>query len=103
MTGIGEGAFEECNSLESITIPFIGESRYATTNTHFGYIFGAYSDSSNSNFVPDSLHTVMITDCVKIASYAFYGCNKLTDITIPDSVTSIGKYAFEKCSSLENT
>ena len=102
VTGIGEGAFEECNSLESITIPFIGESRYATTNTHFGYIFGAYSDSSNSNFVPDSLHTVMITDCVKIASYAFYGCNMLTDITIPDSVTSIGKYAFEKCSSLEN-
>ena len=36
----------------------------------------------------------------KIGEYAFYYCNKLTGITIPDSVTSIGDYAFYQCYKL---
>jgi len=35
-----------------------------------------------------------------IGDYAFYGCSGLTSITIPNSVTSIGKYAFYYCSGL---
>ena len=31
---------------------------------------------------------------------AFYGCSGLTSITIPNSVTSIGNYAFSTCSGL---
>ena len=32
-----------------------------------------------------------------IGDYIFYTCNKLTDITIPNSVTSIGYHAFDRC------
>ena len=35
-----------------------------------------------------------------IGDYAFNGCTSLTSITIPNSVTSIGDYAFRSCSSL---
>jgi hypothetical protein len=32
----------------------------------------------------------------------FFNCNKLTSVTIPNSVTNIGSYAFSSCSSLTN-
>ena len=35
-----------------------------------------------------------------IGEYAFYLCTSLTSITIPDGVTSIGASAFQTCSSL---
>ena len=35
-----------------------------------------------------------------IGNYAFYDCDSLTSLTIPNSVTSIGDYAFYDCNSL---
>jgi hypothetical protein len=97
---IGTYAFRDCSSLASITLPFIGMSKEGTTNTHFGYIFGASSYETNKDYVPTSLKTVVITGGTSIGDWAFRDCRNLESITIPDSVTSIGNYAFMSCSSL---
>ena len=100
VTSIGKYAFYTCDNLTSITIPFVGATKDGTSNTHFGYIFGAGSYSDNDHYVPASLKTVIVTGGTSIGKYAFYICPSLTSITIPDSVTSIGGSAFRYCYDL---
>ena len=98
VTAISKGAFSGCTSLTSITLPFVGATKEGTSNTHFGYIFGASSYSYHDDYVPTSLKTVVITGGTRIGSSAFRDCSSLTSITISSSVTSIGDYAFYCCS-----
>ena len=94
VTSIGWGVFFGCSGLTSITIPFVGEKMDGTENTRLDHIFVVD--------VPDSLKEVIITGGKDIDEMAFLGCSGLTNITIPDSVTSIGGSAFWGCRGLTN-
>ena len=95
VTSIGSSAFSGCSGLTSITVPFVGERADGTGATNFGYIFGAWNDSHNKDYVPETLKEVIVTSGTSIGNFS--GCNGLTSITIPDSVTSIGGYPFSGC------
>ena len=120
VTSIGSNALRGCNSLASITLPFIGASRTANSGYDkvFGYIFGYTTTSSSSSvsgatfqygsdnkyyhyYIPASLKAVILNDSVtSIGNSAFSDCSGLTSVTIGNSVTSIGNYAFRDCSGL---
>ena len=98
VTSIGYAAFSGCNNLTDIVLPFVGAAKDEQSDTHFGYIFGASSYSENSDYVPSSLKTIIITGGTSIGDYAFYNCDRFTKIEIPDSITTIGDSAFSGCS-----
>ena len=84
VTSIGENAFGACSSLTSVTI---NSDAIVSKN---------YSDDSNFYHIFGSQVTeYIIGDEVKgIGDWAFWNCNSLTSITIPNSVTSIGGHTF---------
>ena len=78
-----------------------------------------YTGNETKLTIPDDiteLNCFALSDCYNITSVTFgensqltsigdgvfYGCAKLTSITIPDGVKSIGNYAFAGCSALES-
>ena len=65
-----------------------------------GSEYSVTSIGNNAFYFCNSLTSITIPNSVtSIGSYAFY-CSGLTSITIPNNVTSIGNTAFGNCSSL---
>ena len=99
---IGYRAFMGCTSLQEITLPFIGNTLNGTSNTHFGYIFGASAVGSNSTSVPVSLKKVKINAGNSVASYAFWNCSHITSVELPSTIASISSNAFYGCTALKD-
>ena len=109
LTSIGEGAFNWCESLESITIPdsvtSIGEGAFCCCAklTSITIPDGVKSIGNHAFAGCSALESITIPDSVlNIGDSAFAECTALESITIPDSVLSIGYSAFEGCTALKN-
>ena len=116
VTSIGFGAFDRC-SLISITIPnsvtSIGEIAFRASE-FLESIFvesgnTTYDSRENCNAIIETATNTLILGCqntvipnsvTSVGDYAFRNCSSMTSIEIPNSVTSIGKNAFSDCSSL---
>lgn len=99
---LGHGAFYGCNSLRSLSLPFVGGS--AIENRFIGYIFGAESADYNDEFTPSSLFSVSVSalQCKDIPDRAFAGCSNIAEIIFDMEIESIGVRAFYSCRSIQN-
>ncbi|MBO5983110.1 MAG: leucine-rich repeat domain-containing protein [Clostridia bacterium] len=88
VTIIDEYAFQECNTIQSVTIP----------DSIIGIGEGAFASCENLSFVKFGNNAQF----KKIGDYVFASCEILLNVTIPSSVTTIGEGAFYNCESLSN-
>ena len=117
VTSIEGDAFNTCIGLTSITIPnsvtYMGRNPFAgcsgleqivvdIENT----VYNSHEDcnaiikTSNNELVTGCKNTIIPNSVTSIGVWAFFYCQDLTSIVIPNSVNSIGTYAFVDCQSL---
>ncbi len=93
VTSIGDDAFQYCDSLKEVTIPG------SVKSIGYGAFSNCYYEETDDDYnitYSRGLAKVIIQDGAEsMGAYAFNGCKKLTDVTLPDSIKIIGVSAFQ--------
>ena len=87
---IGNYAFYGCENLDTFTV----------TGGEYVDTIGQYA-FSGCTLLPDDIFDYF-TSITSIGNYAFEGCEAFTDVTIPDSVTSLGSNIFYDCPNIQS-
>ena len=120
------GLFSGCGKLQSLTIPFVGDSAKTVSEEYqypLGYIFGTTSYTGSKTiqqtyygkmasygllsttyttyYIPTSLTSVTVTGG-DITYGSFHNCNTIVNITIDGDNTTVSNNAFLNCLGLKN-
>ena len=96
VTSIGERAFCDCSDLAIITVESDNTTFDSRNNCN------AIIETASNTLIVGCKTTVIPNSVTSIGGWAFFGCSGLTSVTIPNSVTSIGSSAFYRCSGLND-
>ncbi len=107
---IGEKAFISCSALDNVVIP-------SSVTTLMEYAFESCSSLKNLTFAEgfsakigagafqlcEALETLVIPEGVKVIEMnAFARCRGLTSVTLPTTLTTINKGAFDDCQAIKD-
>lgn len=96
IVSIGSEVFTGCSGLEQITV--------SSANSNFDSRSGcnAIIETATNTLIAGCKNTAIPNSVTSIGDYAFAGHSGLTSISIPESVASISSNAFTDCAGLEN-
>ena len=94
VTVIGNNVFESCNELACLVVES-GNPRYDSRNN-----CNAIIETADNTLIVGCKNTIIPNSVTSIGGWAFSYCWGLTSINIPNSVTAIGAGAFEGCDGL---
>lgn len=129
VTKIEEGAFSGCNNVINLIVPFLGQYSDQTSSSPdrypLGWFFGstefglavpteqtypgemifagstlAQSIRTNTYYIPNNLRKVTVTKD-PVWTGAFQNCSSLTDVILPEGMTTLYGSTFFKCSSMK--
>jgi hypothetical protein len=98
VTSIGDYAFKECSGLKKVIVKDIAAwcgIKFGSSSNPLYYAKHLYSDANT-----EITNLIIPNSVTSIGVYAFVECSSLTSVIIPNSVTSIGWEAFSGCSGL---
>ena len=100
VTEIGSDAFYDCSMLNAVYITDIATwCNISFANYYANPLYYAHNLYLNGELITE---LVIPNGVTTIPDYAFFDLNSITSIVIPNSVTSFGSYAFYGCSKLSN-
>lgn len=104
---IGDDAFYSCKNMTftnfPIAIEHLGSMAFSSSGIESATIPGTIKTFDRSCFNSAALKTIEICPGVsEIPLGAFVGCDGLTEVTIPETVVTIGNFAFRSCSNLKS-
>ena len=91
VTSIGDDAFSGCSGLSSLSVES-GNTKYDSRGN-----CNAIIETETNTLLYGTKNTIIPNTVTSIGGYAFVDRFGLTSITIPNSVTSIGEDAFSRC------
>lgn len=94
VTAIANTAFQGCRNLTSVKVES-GNTTYDSRDN-----CNAVIETNTNTLIAGCSNTVIPNSVTSIGAFAFYQCDGLTSIDIPNSVTTIGECAFGGCSGL---
>ncbi len=102
---IGESAFSECSALTSINVPYtvesVGDKAFmncrSLSTVNFDYIVVTTNEDNTTTTT-----VVAKSNLTELGESAFYNCNGLRQISVPNGVSVIKERTFYNCYQLVN-
>ena len=96
--GLWNGFFVQAQEQQQKTFTVMGEENFSIDGNG---VITAYAGNKNAAevIIPQTVNGITVTG---IGEKVFEGCDKLTTIILPDTVESIGAFAFGSCTSLSD-
>ncbi len=95
-----QGLIQICTLLAVLLLPAVAQAQFSFTTNNGALTVSKYTGSGGAVTIPSMTNGLPITDID--GSKGVFGDSAVTSVTIPNSVTNIGQFAFTSCIKLTN-